>query len=319
VRQYRRYTFRLPLLTGVYATMARFQIFIVVAALIAAALAALYHIYTTGKVIARYPAQEAGEETFNVLFIAGRDSHADGEHEHKAGVQLLDAELRKHYPSAATTIVYGGWPSDSAILQNIDALVMYCDGGPLHPVNRNVDAFRALLNAQVGVVALHYCVEVPKSSDSASAMLAAIGGYFETDWSVNPHWAAQFHTLPAHEITTRASPFTLLDEWYFNMRFVANLHRIEPILRAIPPPETMSRDDGPHSGNPQVRQLVAAEIPQVTAWAFERPDGGRGFGYTGAHFHANWNNENALNIVIDAIAWAARQPTLGKGATERDN
>ena len=274
-------------------------------ALAVIALLAFYRVFTTGKVIAQHTPEARSPDAMRVLFIAGRDSHGEGEHEHKAGVLLLDAALRQRYPDTNTTVIYGGWPGDEAVLEGIDALVMYCDGGPFHPINRNVEAFNALVAARVGVVALHYCVEVPKGTDAAIAMLAAIGGYFETDWSVNPHWTAHYSELPDHPVTLRAQPFSLLDEWYFNMRFVPSPQKVQPILRAIPPASTMDREDGPHSGNPHVRTLVDAQIPQVTAWGYERLDGSRGFGFTGGHFHANWDNDNVRNIVIDAIAWTA--------------
>jgi hypothetical protein len=90
------------------------------------------------------------------------------------------------------------------------------------------------------------------------------------------------------------------------MRFVGR--GVTPILSAIAPPSTMERWNGPHSGNDTVRQLVADGIPQVTAWAYERPGGGRGFGYTGGHFHANWENANARNLVLNAIEWVAIRP-----------
>ncbi|TXH01385.1 MAG: hypothetical protein E6R05_05725, partial [Candidatus Moraniibacteriota bacterium] len=71
------------------------------------------------------------------------------------------------------------------------------------------------------------------------------------------------------------------------MRFPEGMKNVIPILTAVAPASTMQRADGPHSGNPHVRKEVAAGIPQHTAWAFERPDGGRSFGFTGGHFH--WN------------------------------
>ena len=38
----------------------------------------------------------------------------------------------------------------------------------------------------------------------------------------------------------------------------------------------------------------------------ERPDGGRGFGFTGGHFHDNWANENYRRVVLNAILWVAK-------------
>jgi len=241
-----------------------------------------------------------------VVFLAGPDSHGPGAHEHRAGSELLAAALRRRDPLIETVNVYGGWPADESILEGVDALVMYCDGGNSHLIMGHLPQFSRLLDAGVGVVAIHYCVEVPRGSAAATAMLDAIGGYFETWWSVNPIWTAEYTTIPPHPVTANVTPFALEDEWYFNMRFAAE--GVTPLLRAVPPASTMRRWNGPHSGNDAVRAQVAAGLPQVTAWAYERPGGGRGVGYTGGHFHANWENYNAREFVLNAIEWVARLP-----------
>lgn len=238
-----------------------------------------------------------------IVFLAGWDSHGDRAHEHDAGSALLSAELRERNPDFEVTNVYGEWPDDSTLFTDIDALVMYCDGGRNHLINGHLKEFHALLDRGVGVVALHYCVEVPKDTTAAKAMLSAIGGYFETHWSVNPHWEADYDQIPNHPVTVGVTSFAMLDEWYFNMRFQPA--GVTPILAAIAPASTMDRFNGAHSGNDAVRQLVADKVPQVTAWAYEREDGGRGFGYTGGHFHRNWQDTNARNLVVNAIEWVA--------------
>jgi len=91
------------------------------------------------------------------------------------------------------------------------------------------------------------------------------------------------------------------------MRFAPDMTGVTPILSAVAPLHTMERKNGPHSGNDAVRRLVAAGAPHAVAWAYERPKGGRGFGYTGGHFHANWENANARNTVLNAILWSAEK------------
>jgi hypothetical protein len=81
---------------------------------------------------------------------------------------------------------------------------------------------------------------------------------------------------------------------------------VTPILTAIPPLSTMSRANGPHEGNPAVRAAVAAGEPQTVAWAFENAYGGRGFGFTGGHYHKNWANPNMRKLVLNAILWTAK-------------
>lgn len=256
--------------------------------------------------VQHHPASSNDTSGAKIVFLAGPNSHLPGAHEHRAGSELLSTALRQRQPSFETVNVYGGWPEDERIFDGADAVVMYCDGGDSHPINEHLQTFNRLVDAGVGIVALHYCVEVPKDSPSAASLLNAIGGYFETWWSVNPTWTAQFTALPQHPITHGIQPFSLKDEWYFNMRFVA--HGVTPILSAIAPPSTMDRWNGAHSGNDAVRQLVADGVPQVTAWTFQRPGGGRGFGYTGGHYHANWDNDAARELVLNAIEWVAIKP-----------
>ena len=52
-----------------------------------------------------------------------------------------------------------------------------------------------------------------------------------------------------------------------------------------------------------MRAAVAQGEPQHVAWASERPDGGRGFGFTGGHFHRNWGDDDFRKLVLNAIVW----------------
>ena len=56
----------------------------------------------------------------------------------------------------------------------------------------------------------------------------------------------------------------------------------EEVLQ-IPPEETRNHPDDAHGGNQYVRARKG--MPEVVAWAYDRPDGGRGFGFPlfGAH------------------------------------
>jgi hypothetical protein len=79
---------------------------------------------------------------------------------------------------------------------------------------------------------------------------------------------------------------------------------VSKILTAIPPASTLDRKDGPHSGNEHVRKTKGQ--PQHVAWAYDRPDGGRGFGFTGGHFHWNWGHDEFRRLVLNAIVWSAK-------------
>lgn len=239
-----------------------------------------------------------------IAFMAGRPSHGYASHEHYAGCALLARSLEEAMPHFETIVFQNGWPKEADAFKGIDVLVMYCDGGGGHPVNRHLDQVDELAKEGVGIICLHYGVEVPKG-ESGQKFLEWIGGYFETHWSVNPHWTADFTAMPDHPITRGVEPFAINDEWYYHMRFREAMEGVTPILTAIPPKETLSRPDGAHSGNPHVREKAGE--PQHVAWAAERADGGRGFGFTGGHFHWNWGEPNFRRIVLNAIVWAAKE------------
>jgi hypothetical protein len=41
-------------------------------------------------------------------------------------------------------------------------------------------------------------------------------------------------------------------------------------------------------------------------WCYDRPDGGRGFGFTGAHFHKNWADDNFRKVMLNALLWISK-------------
>ena len=166
----------------------------------------------------------------------------------------------------------------------------------------HLEEMNALAKKGVGIAMLHYAVEVPKGKPG-NDMLNWTGGYFETYWSVNPTYEAKFTELPKHPITRGVRPFTIRDEWYYHMRFPENMENVMPILTTIPPDSTRDRPDDAHGGNPTVRARKG--MPEHVAWAYERPGGGRGFGFTGGHYQINWANNNFRKIVLNGLVWAA--------------
>ncbi len=253
----------------------------------------------------------AAEPNKRVLMIAGPPSHGFGAHEHYAGLKILADVLQNSGLGIEVTVVKG-WPQDASLLASADSIVIYSDGGGGHVALPHRDALASKLKTGAGFVCIHYATEVPKG-DAGNAWLKWLGGYFETDWSVIPHWVANFDKLPANPVTKGVKPFATNDEWYFHLRFADAGGKVTPILQAVAPEDTMRRGDGPHSGNPAVRKSVAAKEPQTVAWTFEREDGGRSFGFTGGHFHWNWGNPDVLRLVSNAILWTTKTEVPADG------
>jgi len=247
-----------------------------------------------------------------IVFVAGKPSHGYGAHEHNAGCLLLAKELKAAMPSYETVVYQNGWPNDPSAFDGADTIIMYCDGGGGHMVNAHLDQVDALAKKGVGVVCVHYGVEVEKGK-SGDRFLDWIGGYFEMNWSVNPHWTAKYEKFPDHPISRGVKPFEINDEWYYHMRFRPEMKGVTPILTALPPKSTLERPDGPHSGNPAVREAIAKNEAQHMAWAAERDGGGRGFGFTGGHDHWNWGDPNFRKVVLNAIVWTAHGEVPANG------
>ncbi len=236
-----------------------------------------------------------------IVFLAAGGSHGWGAHAHYAGSMLLAKALNENVPSVQA-VVSRGWPKDASVLKGVDALVICCDGGAHRLLGPHLKEVEELIGRGVGMAVFHYALAEPKG-ERGDRMLRWLGGYYETWWSVNPVWDADFKTLPKHPITRGVRPFRIKDEWYYHMRFAKEMTGVTPILSAVPPESTRKRPDGAHSGNPHVR--ARAGMPEHVAWAYRRPGGGRGFGFTGAHWHWNWAHDDYRRLVLNALVWIA--------------
>lgn len=236
-----------------------------------------------------------------IVLVAGHPSHGKGAHEFNAGVTLLRHCLDKCSEVLAAEY-HNGWPADPTAFDNADAVLLYMDGGGGHPLIKDEHLRRMgeLMRQGVGLACAHYAVEVPKERGGPE-LLAWIGGYYETGFSINPHWDADFKQVPRHAITRGVKPFQINDEWYYNIRFREGA--VTPILVATPPDESR-------------RTEAAKSFPgraEIVAWTTERPDGGRGFGFTGGHFHRNWGNDDFRKLVLNALFWVAKVDVPSNG------
>jgi len=244
-------------------------------------------------------------EKAKIVFISGKPSHGPMAHEHRAGNMILaDALNRSGLNVEAVLVPHPGYPEDKSILQDAATVVIFCTGHRGHVLNPHLDEFDKRMQSGTGVVMIHWATEAEKGKPG-DKFLEWMGGFCDLDWSVNPHWTPNFKEFPDHPIANGVKPFRVDDEWYYHMRFVKDMKGVTPILSDLPPPETLRRPDGARSGNPAVRKAVANGEKQHVAWAYERPAGGHGFGFTGAHNHVSWQDENFRKVVLNAILWTA--------------
>ncbi|KAB2641949.1 MAG: c-type cytochrome [Verrucomicrobia bacterium] len=261
----------------------------------------------------------AAVEKKHVVLIAGRPSHGPGEHEHNAGVLLLAKCLQENAAQLVDVKVHlnAEWPAAEELRQ-ADTILIYSDGAGGHPAlqDDHLQQLTKQMERGCGFVCLHFAVEVPVKPGGAE-FKNWLGGYFETFWSVNPVFDASFKDLPKHPICKGVKPFATHDEWYFHMRFQDAMRGVTPILSTTPAPQTVSDNDGDRCGNPAVRLDLKNHVPQTTAWATERADGGRGFGFTGGHYHQGWSNDQQRKLVLNAIVWSAKGQVPADGINSK--
>jgi hypothetical protein len=247
-----------------------------------------------------------------LVLIAGQPSHGPGAHEHRAGALLLQRCLAG-VADLEVEVHGGGWVADDEALERADAVAIYADGGAGHPilVGDRLATLARLMDRGVGFALMHWAVELPLDRGAGEAD-RWIGGHYEDLVSCNPMWDARFEQLPDHPIARGVTPFETHDEWYFNIRSDGapldnepSVHagaRVTPILVATPSDAIRNGPYvWPHGPYPAV--VAASGRRETLMWAVERADGGRGFGLTGGHYHANWGNDAFRTTVLNALVW----------------
>ncbi len=240
------------------------------------------------RAAARPASGNPGKKVPRIVLLAGAKSHAKGIHDHPGGLALLKTWLEKACPDGRVKVdLYkNAWPDDPAEMDGASTIVVYSDGWDKHCLAKpeRLAVVRKLMAGGTGLVCLHFAVAPPKGSETE--FLTWLGGYYENGYSKNP--INEVETSPAapnHPICRGWKAFIAKDEYYYRIRFKAGDKRVTPIMTA------MLGKDKP------VRETIA--------WAVQRAGGGRGFGFTGGHFHANWKIKPFRSMVLNAIAWTA--------------
>jgi len=95
---------------------------------------------------------------------------------------------------------------------------------------------------------------------------------------------------PDHPIMAQIAPVTVEDEFYYRLKFVKSDRIPTPLLRV-----TIEGESYP------------------VAWCWDRPDGGRSFGFSGLHFHKNWQHEAYRRLVVQGIVWTVQLKIPAEG------
>lgn len=251
----------------------------------------------------RVPLEQAPTDpaATKIVLLAGAPSNRPGQHEYFAGCALLMNWL-KSVPGVAPVMVAEGWPKDESILDDARAVLLFMDGGAKLPFLEpaRLARLRALADAGTGLAVLHQAVDCPP--ELAGDFKNWFGAVFQSDIGCRGHWDVRFEAIPNHDITRGLVPFELpKDGWLYNLHFANS--GVTPLLTCqMPDSSRKTADAKAHSGR-----------EEVVAWAYERPNGGRSFGFTGCDLHANWAEANQRRLLLNALLWTARLPVPAHG------
>ena len=230
-----------------------------------------------------------------IVILAGGFSKGKGEHEYFAGSALF-LKLLKQTPGVFPVLAAEGWPKNERILEGAKSVVFYMDGGGKQSLMapEKLQLIEKLAARGVGIVHLHQIIDYPKSH--TEKILPLIGGVWVPGAGARGHWDGVFDKFVEHPITRGVTPFTENDGFIYKLKFVEEMKGITPLLRTSPPKATLKGTE------------------DIVSWAYQRPDGGRSFVFTGCHLHSSWGIEGMRKFVANGILWSAGLEVPAAGA-----
>lgn len=244
-----------------------------------------------------------------IVLIGGAKSEGPARHDYANGIRLLAGFLQAT-PAArrgeiAVTSYPDGWPADPRAFDNAATVVLYFDGDTKHPLRdaAHRQQFEALMQRGVGLVALHQAATVPVDDDTIDLQRWLGGARFGMADRTTETALLQPAT-PMHPVASGVQAFVYRDEFYPTIRF-ATSGRITPILVAT---LHVQYRDG---------KAVVEDRPELTtvAWAYERPEGGRSFGFSGGHYLVALDQPMLRRTLLNAVLWTAGLDVPAAGAS----
>ena len=241
-----------------------------------------------------------------IVIIAGPKSHGpvgNGMHDYGWSAKLLKVLLDNSNVAdkVRVEIHLDGWTADPSTLDDAATIMVISDGrdGPTfaeapHLASpENIAAIQKQIDRGCGFLTFHFSTFAPDAY--AKQILDWSGGYFDWETDGERKWYSNIQTLdaevkpatPGHPVLNGVGPFTVHDEFYYDLRLNTEPHGVVPIwtVPALPGREPDGR---------------------VVAWARERSNGGRGFGTTGGHFYANWESPEFRRTILNALVWTSK-------------
>lgn len=223
-----------------------------------------------------------------VLLLGQRaDSHPRTTHEYMAGVRLMSRLLQNHGNLQVIVVQADNpWSDGPEQIEGADGVVLYLTEGAKWVSDDKVRlaAFQRLAQKGGALCGLHWGVgtkEAPPIENFLALFGCCHGG------PDRKYKFGQFELAPTserHPITSGIARFSVHDEFYYALKTPERITGLTMLMNA--------------QGN---------EVDHPVAWAWERPDSGRSFGFTGMHFHENWNKLEYRRLIVQGVLWSLHE------------
>lgn len=227
-----------------------------------------------------------------LLVGQGPDGHPPATHEYMDGLKVLEKALKPTKGIDITLVKADGkWENGPELIERSDAIVFFVSEGAkwIQQDEKRLAALKLAAKRGAGLCVLHWgmgCKEAHYIDEYVALFGACHGGpdrkYKELETDVTP--------VEKNPVAVGLSPFRIKEEFYYQLKLVKPVDSVKPVLTA--------KIDGES---------------HMVAWTWERPDGGRSFGFSGLHFHENWKRAEYRRLVGQAVLWTLKVPLPEKG------
>jgi type 1 glutamine amidotransferase len=235
-----------------------------------------------------FRAVRADEPKLVLLLGQGPDGHPFASHEYASGLTIIKKCLDR-VDGLHSEIVSADEPfrAGPELLDKADGAVLFLSEGAkwIQQDAQRLAALERLAARGGGLVGLHWGIGCRDAQyiENYVKLLGACHGGPDRKYAVVT--ATTEIAAPRHPIMTSVEPITVEDEFYYRLKLARPDGSVIPLLR-----------------------IRIEEESQPVAWAWERPDRGRSFGFSGLHFHKNWEQTAYRRMVAQGIVWTLKLP-----------
>jgi type 1 glutamine amidotransferase len=228
-----------------------------------------------------------------LLVSSAPDGHPPATHEYTPGLDILAKCLKPVSGVEVTSAKADGpWKEGPDLVGRADGVVLFLTEGAkwLSADEKRLAAFRQLAKRGGGLAVLHWGMGT-KEARPIEPFVELFGGcHGGPDRKYRVLETTVAVADPKHPVVAGIKDFKVREEFYYQLKFPKAGAGVKPVLQA---------------------DIDGAK--ETVAWAWERPDGGRSFGFSGLHFHDNWKREEYRRLVSQAVLWTVKLPVPEKG------